>query len=106
MVVLVARHLSEVIFEHADAFAQGLDDPQLPVGVVVGPQLRPPEHEIVGAPAARAVQLVLHDGDQCAGEHLAADECLIRRETRRDVEVDEVVALLREVQRDGACKDE
>ncbi len=99
-VVLIARHLREVVLHHPHGLAHRLEDPELAIGVVVRPQRRPPEDEVVRAPAEAVRQLVIHDGGDRGREHGARRRGLAGGKRRRDVERQPIVSDLSDVQRD------
>src|SRR5207245_10632356 len=57
----VARYLREVVLHDTDRLAQRLDDAELAIRVVVGPQRRAPEEEGVRTPGEAAAQLAVRD---------------------------------------------
>jgi hypothetical protein len=94
----IARHLRQMVLQDAGALARRLDDAELPVRVVVGEQLRPPQDDVVRTPAGAAPELVLDDVGEGGREDLAADERTVVGKARREVELEPIVGALREVQ--------
>ena len=93
-IVLVTGDLGEVILEHPRTLAYGLQDAELAVGVVIGPQGRSPEDKIIGSPAKSVMEFVVHQRDQGRGENLPGLERLSRRILGIQVQREAVVTAL------------
>ena len=83
--------------------AHGLDDPELTVGVIVGPDFRPPEKQIVGTPSEAGVQLMVHDCRQRRRVDLAGHGRFVGRENLVDIVGENVVMLQAEMKREVAA---
>src|SRR5208282_2609945 len=102
-IVLIRGNLGQVIFEDARGFADGLDDSELAIGVVVRRDFRPPQEKIVGTPPEARVQLMVHDRGQRRGIDLAGRRRFVGREKLVDIVVETIVALLAEMKREVAA---
>ncbi len=91
-----------MILEDARGFAHGLDYPELAIGVIVSPDFRTPEKEIVGTPSEAGVQLMVHDCRQRRRIDLARHGGFVGRENLVDVVVENVVMLQAEMKREVA----
>jgi hypothetical protein len=97
-VVCVCRHLGHMVPEDSRAFAHRHDDPELPIGVVVGHHVHAPEKEIIRAPSEAAVHLVFHDRGERRRIYLAGHERFVGRESPFDRVVKPIVPFLTEME--------
>src|SRR6266404_3631967 len=96
----VARHLRQVVLHDAHGLAYRLDDAELTIGVVVGPERRSPEDEVVGTPAEAVAQLVVDDRAERRRQHGAGRRRLADGKMLREIERQLVVAHLSEMEGD------
>src|SRR5208283_60233 len=102
-IVLIRGNLGQVILEDARGFANGLDDSELPGGVVGRRDFRAPQEEIVGTPAEAGVQLMVHDRGQRRGVNLTGRRRFVGWKKLVDIVVETIVAFLAEMKREVAA---
>src|SRR5580704_10517172 len=97
-IIFIRGNLGQVILEHPAGLAQGNQDSNLAVGIVVRHQGGSPKEDIVGAPHEGTVELVVHYFSHRGGVDLAWHEWLIGWKGLVDAEVETVVVFLAEMQ--------